>query len=240
MTSNIDIFDDLETSDVSEDTQNDTTTDENAENAENAETQENDSPVPVVATIPDGAMSVTDFAAFMTQTLMRQAIESGQDLDGSQYVVPQAVYQTVKAQRDRIPHVIVKGSEDSEGRVYILKDEATAWWQNRKERLSTRGSGTARASSRTPEDNLTLLGEAVRKNLYALSRLEMWNGKLTQTETLVTKYKNFLGEQSVSEETIALTVQEATDQFNAEQAAKAAEKEASKKSKNATEDSDGE
>lgn len=197
------------------------------------ESEQNESPVETVATVPDGAMSITEFAAFMTKTLMRQKFEAGEDLDNSEYVVPQAVYQTVKAQRDRIPHVIVKGSDDTEGRVYILKDEATAWWLNRKDRLATRGQGAARASSRTPEDNLTLLAEAVKKALYANDRHAMWVGRVEQSAKLVDKYKGFLNDASVATETVELAVQEATDQYNAEKAQKEAEK-AAKKSTDAT------
>lgn len=200
---------------------------DSAENDDNAE----EAPVATVAQIPDGAMSVTEFAAHMTKTLMRAKFEAGEDLDSSEYVVPQAVYQTVKAQRDRIPHVIVKGPEDTEGRVYILRDEATEWWTNRKERLANRGQGAARASSRTPEDNLILLSEAVKKNLYAKDRRALWVDKVEQSARLVEKYQGFLNDAKVDEKTIALALQEATDQYNAEKAQKEAEK-ASRKAKN--------
>jgi hypothetical protein len=232
----VDIFDGIQTTDsaetapgVSPDDVNVTESatepsDEASERSEGAE-----SPVETVATVPVGAMSITEFAAYMTQTLMKATFEAGEELDMSQYVVPQAVYQTVKAQRDRIPHVIVKGADDTEGRVYILKDEATAWWLNRKERLANRGAGSQRASSRSPEENLTLLSVAVAKSLYARDRLAMWTSRVEQSDKLVEKYQGFLKDAEVSEETVNLTVQEATDQYNTEKAQKEAEKAAKAK-----------
>jgi hypothetical protein len=236
MTNPVDIFDGLATADnASGDavvaTEDGDVTESSTETSdESAETKVDESPVETVATVPDGAMSITEFAAFMTQTLMKDKFSKGEDLDGSEYVVPQAVYQTVKAQRDRIPHVIVKGADESEGRVYILKDEATTWWLNRKERLANRGAGSQRASSRTPEENLTLLNMAVQKALYARDRLAMWTARVEQSDNLVDKYKGFLKDAEVSEETVTLQIQEATNSYNAEKAAKEAEK-ASKKGK---------
>lgn len=254
MTQNVDIFDGLPTADSASETatvsnQDESNTvatesaDQSTDNGEgsNVDTNaENESPVETVAQVPDGAMSITEFAAFMTQNLMKAKFSAGEDLDGSEYVVPQAVYQTVKAQRDRIPHVIVKGADDTEGRVYILKDEATAWWLNRKERLATRGQGAQRASSRTPEDNLTLLAEAVKKSLYAIDRSKMWEGRVEQAANLVDKYKGFLNDASVAEETVTLAIQEATDQYNADKAEKEAEKASKKttKTEDATADSE--
>lgn len=230
--SDVDLFEGLDTVPADGDAQpeadaqtdNSSVTTNGEAEASTPESADNESPVETVAQVPDGAMSVTEFAAHMTQTLMRDKFQEGLDLDGSEYVVPQAVYQTVKAQRDRIPHVIVKGADDAEGRVYILREDATVWWKNRKERLSTRGQGSARASSRTPEDNLALLAEAVRKALYAQDRSAMWKTRVEQSGNLVDKYKGFLNDQSVSEETVALTIQDATDQYNTEKAQKEAEK----------------
>lgn len=198
-----------------------------------SESDENERPVETVAVVPDGAMSVTDFAAYMSSVLMKKKFAANEDIDPSDYVVPQAVYQTVKATRDRIPQVNVKGPEDEQARVYILRDEAEAWWLARRDRLSTRGSGTARASSRTADDNLALLAAAVEKSLYALSRKAMWDERVEQAAKLIDKYKGFLADQSVNEDTVTATIQEATDRFNAEQAAKAAEK--AKKPANADE-----
>ena len=242
--SNVDLFADIETSDtdssaVSEST--DATDGTDATDSTETETANasEESPVETVAVVPEGCMSVTEFAAYMTQNLMREKILAGQEMDMTEYVVPQAVYQTVKAQRDRIPHLLVKGPEDTEARVYIKRDEAAEWWRNRKDRLATRGSGAQRASSRTAEDNLSLLGQAVAKSLYALDRQAMWNVRVEQTAKLVDKYKGFLTEQSVDEDTVALAIQEATDQYNTEKAAKEAEK-AAKKSKDADSDTDNE
>ena len=246
MTSNVDLFDDLQTADNGEGTVSEasegqpTTLAAESADVENASDGEPESPVETVAQIPDGAMSITEFAAFMTKTLMKAKFEAGEDLDGSEYVVPQSVYQTVKAQRDRIPHVLVKGEDDNEARVYVLTDLATTWWESRRERLATRGSGAQRNSSRTPEDNLTLLAEAVKKSLYAHDRSKMWTGRIEQAAKLVDKYKGFLSDAKVEENTVELAVQEATDQYNAEKAAKEAEKASKKGTKAESTDEDSE
>jgi len=240
MTSNVDLFDDLQTGDSVDGTVSETSEGqpatlaaesadvENASSTDNSGESESESPVETVAQVPDGAMSITEFAAFMTKTLMKAKFMAGEDLDGTEYVVPQSVYQTVKAQRDRIPHVLVQGPDDNEARVYVLTDLATSWWESRRERLATRGSGSQRASSRTPEDNLTLLAEAVKKSLYANDRSKMWIERIDQAAKLVDKYKGFLSDAKVEENTVELAVQEATDQYNAEKAAKEAEKSSKK------------
>lgn len=235
MTSNVDVdlFEDLPaaSTDVPVGSNPDGQPTEVAESADGQSTGDSDtdeSPVETVAQVPDGAMSITEFAAFMTKTLMREKFEAGEDLDMSEYVVPQSVYQTVKAQRDRIPHVLVKGEDDTEARVYILTEPATTWWKARKERLATRGSGAQRASSRTPEDNLNLLATAVAKHLYSVDRQALWVERVAQSEKLIVKYKGFLSDAKVAEETVALAIQEATDQYNKDKADKDAEK-ASKK-----------
>ena len=225
-TDNVDLFDDLTASapTAEPETVESTETPDSADSTENADS-EPDAPVETVNAIPEDAVSVTAFALHMTQTLTRKTLlEDGGDLDGSEYVVPQAVYQTVKAQKDRIPHVLVQTPGDKEARVYILQTPATAWWLDRRERLAKRGSGTAAASNRTPEQNLTLLGAAVEKALYAADRLAMWQTRAEQTKNLVEKYKGFLADADVSEDTVALTIQEAIDAHEAEKAAKVSEK----------------
>lgn len=248
MTNSLDLFDGLDTSDsqgapvgsVGNGAPDSATTEiDNSTSGSTESADAESSPVETVAQIPDGVMSVTEFAAFMTQTLMKAKFEAGEDLDMSEYVVPQAVYQTVKAQKDRIPHVLVKGPDDAEARVYILKAEATAWWIERKDRLSTRGQGAARASSRTPEDNLSLLGAAVEKSLYAQARQAMWVERTEQAAKLVEKYKQFLSDAKIEEATVELAIQEATTRYHAEQAAKEAEKaKNTKKGKSAQTDED--
>jgi hypothetical protein len=226
MSTDVDLFDGLTDTDPTESTESTETPDSQNENesSETENTGTEDAPVETVDSVPAGAVSVTQFAATLSQHLMRQAFENDQEFDGSEYVVPQSVYQTVRAQKDRIPHVLVRSEGDSEARVYILAEPAIAWWMARRERLATRGTGTGSASNRTPEQNLTLLSAAVEKELYANSRLAMWQERAAQAEKLVEKYKGFLKDANVSEDTVALAVQEATDAFNAEQAAKAAEK----------------
>jgi hypothetical protein len=236
MTQSVDMFSDLvdeQTSDVTESSDNvgadapDAPTDTPQSTPETE-----DKPVETVPSIPQGAVSVTEFAQWITQELIKAKMLAGEELDGTEYTVPQAVYQTVKAQRDRIPHVLVRAEGETEARVYIQKDEAFIWWMARREKLKDRGAGAKAASNRTPEDNLTLLGQAVQKALYAQSRQKMWNERVDQTAKLVEKYRNFLSDASVGSDTIELAIQEATDAFNAEQAQKAEEK-AAKAKKNA-------
>lgn len=195
-------------------------------------------PVETVSEIPAGAVSVTEFAAYVTAELMRAAFESGGVLKGNEFTVPQDVYQTVRASRDRIPHVFVKDANSKEARVYILKDEAFVWWMARRDRLKDRGTGATRASNRTAEENLVLLAGAVEKALYAKSRLDMWTAKVEQTQKLVDKYKGFLKEQEVAEETVTLAIQEATDEFDTAQKIKADEKAAKAKKSGKTDESD--
>lgn len=230
--SDVDLFEDLDTDAASEAeaTDSEPETDADAEEIGDAATGESEEkPVETVPSIPDGAVSVTEFAQYVTQELMKAKISAGEDLDGTEYTVPQAVYQTVKAQRDRIPHVLVRAENETEARVYILKDEALPWWMARREKLKDRGAGAKAASNRTPEENLTLLSAAVAKNLYALSRHTMWTERVDQTAKLVEKYRNFLSDANVNSDMVDLAVQEATDAFNAEQAAKAEEKAAKAK-----------
>lgn len=243
---NVDIFDGIDTntddSDVESSNVDATTDDSNvpdgsddANSTDNSETppETEDKPVETVSTIPAGAVSVTEFAQFVTQENIKSKILAGEELDGSEYTVPQAVYQTVKAQKDRIPHVLVKAEGETEARVYILKDEAFTWWMARREKLKDRGAGARAASSRTPEENLGLLGQAVQKHLYAKTRLKLWTSNVDKAEKLVEKYRTFLSEASVDSDTMDLAIQEATDAFNAEQAQKAADK-AAKSKKNQT------
>lgn len=188
-----------------------------------------EAPVETVSSVPVGALSVTDFAAFVTQQLMRDKIAAGEDLDGSEYVVPQAVYQTVKAAKNRIPHILVKAEGDAEPRVYIMRDEALEWWKIRREHIATRGSGATRASNRTPEDNLNLFMAAVEKALYAKDRLAMWTEKVDQASKLLEKKKVILASQEVTDETVALALQEATDSYNKAKAEKEADRAAKAK-----------
>lgn len=201
---------------------------ENSTDAEQTESVDStpDAPVETVTSVPEDAVSVTDFAKHISQYLMRQVFEQGAEMDGTEYVSAQTVYQTVKAQKDRIPHVLVREADETESRVYILKTQATDWWLARRERLASRGAGSTSPSNRTAEQNLTLLGAAVNKHLYAQARLALWTANTAQAEKLIEKYKGFL--KDADSATIELAIQEATDAFNAEQAAKAAEKAAKK------------
>lgn len=222
---NVELLDDLvgESSDNTEATATDTTNESETSN-ESSETTTNERDPETLTEVPEGlkVKSITEFAAHMTGEMMKAAVEAGEPIDPQKhYVVPQSVYQTVKAQKDRIPHIKVQAPGDEQARVYIKVDEATPWWLERAERLSTRGQGTARASSREPEDNLRLLAEAVKANLHAIARKELWTERVEQSLTKIDKYRGFLGEQNISEEDVAVRIQTATDEYNAELAEKA-------------------
>lgn len=237
--SDVDIFDDIADAPESVATDSENAQSEQTDNVVSSgnaedvqlETAEAEVPVETVASVPDGALSVTDFAAYVTQHLMREKIAAGEDLDGSEYTVPQAVYQTVKAAKNRIPHILVKADGDTEeqARVYILRDEALAWWKVRRDHIATRG-GTTRASNRTPEENLNLLTVAVGKALYAKDRLAMWTDKSDAADKLIEKKRAMLATQGVDEATMDLAVQEGTDTYNTDKAAKLAEKAKNSKS----------
>jgi hypothetical protein len=68
----------------------------------------------------------------------------------------------------------------------------------------------------------------------------MWTGRIEQAAKLVDKYKGFLSDAKVEENTVELAVQEATDQYNAEKAAKEAEKASKKGTKTESTDEDSE
>lgn len=223
MTQDVDIFDGIANAD-------ETTTSDTSDNTDSQESEKAE-PV-VVTTIPDGAVSVTDFASWVSQVLMREKIQDGLDLDGTEYTIPQTVYQAIKAQRNPLPHVLVKDEDDDkEPRVYVLRDEALIAWRERLAKNKERGTGAGvRASSRTPEDLLVLLADAVKRSDYAVSRRTLWETNLDQATKLVTKYKGFLSEAGVDDATVDMAIAEAQTAFKVEQEAKAAEK-AAKKSK---------
>lgn len=232
----IDVLDDLtsdepttepavELTSQEEPSEDEPTEDEPTEETENEETPE---PENILTEVPPGTkvMSITEFAGHMTGVLMQQAVLNGEPPDISKhYVVPQSVYQTVRALRERIPHIKVQSDSDKEAdkeaRVYILVDDAQPWWLARSERLSTRGQGTARASARTPEDNLGLLQDAAYRRTHAVKRQVQWAKAIEDLDKLVVKYQGFLSEQNVSESEQENAIQTGTDQYNSDLAEKA-------------------
>ena len=226
MTSDVDIFDGLAT------TENETPTDANTDVETESEGPDTtpETPVATVSEVPAGAISVTEFAAQVSQLLMREKITKGEELDGTEYTIPQTVYQAIKAQRNPLPHVLVKDS-DSEPRVYVLFDAALVAWRERLEKNKERGTGAGvRASSRTPEDLLMLLADAVKRSHYAIDRRSLWESNLEQAEKLVAKYRGFLTEAGVENSIVDVAIEEAKATYASEAAVKAAEKAAKKKS----------
>lgn len=240
MTQNVDIFDDLaDTTTPSEESTANVVSDSDAPEAtdtsttvEDGNAQDDVEPaVETVSEVPEGAVSVTEFAALLTRHFMKEKVLANEDFDNTEYVVPTSVYQTVKAAKDKIPHVLVKVEGSDEPKVYILSAEALEWWLARRERLATRGTGISKsASQRTPEDNKVLLAAAVGKLLHAKARAALWAERTESGEKLVNKYKGFLADAKISDDDVALVVQEATDKYNAEMAEKAKVKAASSKS----------
>jgi hypothetical protein len=227
-TNTVDALDDLvseavEDTDTSTVTDTDNSTDEaTTSNETETETEDTSTYLPENPD-PSNFVSITEFAAHMSTVQLVAAIKANQDPDPSKhYVVAQSVYQTVKAQRDPIPHIKVKAEGEEQARVFIDKAKATEWWLARAERLSTRGQGgAARASSRTPEDNLRLLGEAAFAAAHAQARLDLWQERVPQVLEKIEKYRGFLGDQDVSEEDVARAIQDGKDRYHAEQAEKA-------------------
>lgn len=228
----VDLFDGIPTSDAPDNNSTEATADattpvvdaevSEADSADDTEVE--DAPIETVSEVPEDGISVTAFAAEMTQHLMKAKILAGEELAGDEYVQAGSVYQTVNAKKNRIPHVLVKTEGETEARVYILKTQAMDWWLNRRDKLSTRGSGTASASSRTPESNKALLFAAVERWLYATDRKVMWTDREDAASKLVVKYKGFLTDADVSTDDIDLTIQEATDAYNKAKAEKEAER----------------
>jgi hypothetical protein len=199
-------------------------TEDDTEDESSEETEEET----VVSTLPDGAVSVTDFAAWMTQELMREKIHSGEPLTGTEYVLPQPVYQAIKAKKDPLPHVMVKTDDDSEPRVYVLRDEAAKAWRARLVRTATRGAGSLRASTRSADDLLALHAEAVKKVTYAVDRAALWDTNLEKAQKLVAKYESLLRTANVDDTTIKLSATTAVSDYVVEKEEKAAEKAAKK------------
>jgi predicted dehydrogenase len=151
----------------------------------------------IVTELPEGTLSVTDFAKYMT----RKKIEQGED---DFFVLPQTVYQRVNRKSDPLPHVILretKEAKDTDGtvkleesdRVYVLVNEAEAVWDN----VRVRGERTG--PSRTSEDvadRLLRAGKA-RVRLAAIQkRFARVSDQLAKQETLVGKYDSLLGEDN--------------------------------------------
>ena len=207
-------------SDTSDETEADTNG-EAEETEESAEAETDDRPT--VSEIPEGAMSVTDFAALLTLT------------EGNPYgyVVPQSVYQAVKAKNNPLPHVLVKTEDDNQPRVYVLRDEALAAWVDRASRLETRGSGAGKpASKRTPEELKEAFSKedgAVWKSLYADSRRALWDGILEDREKTVDKYARWMKEAGVSADEINDLKASVKEAFDAAEQAKVEEREAKAK-----------
>lgn len=226
----VDIFSDFSTADTAApedeaEKTNETNADDEAEKTE-------ETPREVLDEVPDGAISVPDFAAFVTQELMKAKFTNGEPLDGTEYTQAVSVYQAIKAQRNPLPHVLVKG-DGEQPRVWLMRDEAFVAWKERLVRLVGRGTGATRASSRTPEDNLILLAEAEKRRLYGLDRKAMWEDDIAQRERLVAKYKGFLKDANVDEETVSTALTEAYDSYQSEKAAKEAEKKSKKEKETA-------
>jgi hypothetical protein len=192
---------------------------EETEDTEETETSE-DNESPALPEVPEGAISVTDFAALLTFT------------EGNPYgyVVPQAVYQAVRAKRDPLPHVLVKTEDDNAPRVYVLRDPALAAWADRAARIETRGTGAGKpASKRSPEElseAFSKVDGAVWKLEYARARRDMWDEILTDRDRTVSKYRRWMREAGISADEISDLESSTRKAFEAEVQAKLEEREA--------------
>src|SRR6185503_20555389 len=144
----LDLFSDMtaetETGDDENLDETETVESDDTEETEDEEAETTEDTRPTVSEIPEGAVSVTDFA--MALTFLPD--------NPYGYVVPQAVYQAAKAKKDPLPHVLVKTEDDNQPRLYILKEEALAAWADRASRNEGRGTGAGKPASKRSADEL--------------------------------------------------------------------------------------
>lgn len=211
----------------SDEDENDETDD--TDDSDESDSDESENEREILTEAPTGAMSAQQFAAHITALVFSAKIHNNEQVDASDVVQPASVYQTIRAQRDQIPHVWVQSEGQTEARALIYpiagENGAEAWWMARRERLATRGTlGSRPASARTPEDNLTLLAAAQDRYLYACSRRNLWESNVRKATALIEKYRGFLNDQKVDTGQQELAIQTGTDKFNADQAEKASKK----------------
>lgn len=210
-------------SDESETDEESTNEDENSENgAENENSEETEE---ILSEVPEDAVSVTDFA--MELTFMKN--DEGNPQYG--YIIPQEIYQLVRAKNNPLPHVLVKTADDNQPRVYVLRTPALAAYAERATRIATRGSsGPGRPASKRSPDELreafTKVDGALWNLRYAESRRDMWDGKVADRQTTVDKYKKWMTEAGITDSEISDMEASVKSAFEAEEQRKVEEREA--------------
>lgn len=195
---------------------------ENGEDEDESDSAENVMSRPTVSEVPEGAVSVTDFAMALTF------------LEGNPYgyVLPQEVYQAVKAKKKPLASVLVKTEDANQPRVYVLKDEAMAQWAERAANNEGRGSGAGKPGSKRSADELreafTKEDGAVWRLCYANERRNLWDGVVTDRQKTVEKYHRWMTDAGISVDEIADLIAETKKSFDAAEQAKIEEREAKK------------
>lgn len=209
---------------------NDSDTDSDSETDEAAKV--------ILSSVPEGAMTVGDFAAMLTYTF----VEGQPGVPAYGQVLPPSVYQAVTAKKNPIAHAYVQQSGDSKPKLYILP-EAIEQWAQRAAASASRGEGTS-ASKRTPDalrnlfgnvdaDNLAT-GGAVAKLLYAESRRDLWDARVADAKALVEKYRRLMTDAAMTEDEIDDLFAQAAATWHAAAQAKIEAKEAEKGAKSAS------
>lgn len=142
--------------------------------------------------IPDGCVTVQDFAARISAKLAEQKVAEGMDLFeavAASQVLPQNFYNAIKRDKDPMPSVKVP-TEGGEDRVYIPIDEATEWYLNRP----ARGGSGAPRSEEEVTSRLRRAGSAKQKLDEMEARYEKFTARLDKQRSLVNRYGELLAE----------------------------------------------
>jgi hypothetical protein len=165
---------------------------------------------------PEGSLTVSEFVEKvnneLVRTKVRSLIDEGVDpIDAAvqatgEQVAAGSFYQAIKAQRNPMPHYVVRSEfdvddVDSEGNVtgthpevdektYIPESEGMEWWQNRP----TRGSGGtgARGSEEDIAKRLVRAGKKVQALNAAKARLAKVEELVAKFQGQVDKYEELL------------------------------------------------
>lgn len=163
---------------------------------------------------PEGTVIVSEFVDIVNKALIRERMaallgEGVDPLDASVQAAdaalpPSTFYQSVKAQRNPLPHYVVRSEievdeRDSEGNVtgtktetvektYIPTDVALEWWKNRP----TRGAAGAARSEEDVAKRLVRAGNKIANLTAAEARLAKTQALVEKLREQVAKYDEWL------------------------------------------------
>jgi hypothetical protein len=165
---------------------------------------------------PEGSLTVSEFAEKVNADIIRNKVQELLAADvplvdaavqaAAEQVAAGSFYQAIKAQRNPMPHYVVRSEfdvedVDAEGNVtgthpevdektYIPEAEGLAWWQNRP----TRGSGGsgAKGSEEDIAKRLVRAGKKVQALKAAQARLAKVQELVNKFQGQVDKYEELL------------------------------------------------